>query len=163
MTTPRTALLRLNAALDRLCAWGGWLALPVSWLLLAQWPLRSVAGGRPQLANDVAQALFALYVAIALRHATRCRAHLAADVVARHFQPATRRRIRRLGALAVLLPWSAALLWLAAPQVWQSLRQLEGFAETNNPGYFIVKLALGMLLLLQALQALIDASKREPA
>lgn len=147
----------LNAVLDRLCAWGGWLALPVSWLLLAQWPLRSVEGGRPQLANDVAQTLFAVYVAIALRHASRHGAHLSTSVLSRRYGGATRRWIRRIGALAVLLPWSAALLWMGAPLIARSVAQLESFADTLNPGYFVVKLAMGLLLVLQGLQAAISA------
>ena len=148
---------RLDAVLDVLCRVGAWLALPVALLLFAQWPLRNVTDGRPLLANDVAQIAFALYVAIAVRWTTRDGGHLRADFLARRYGAAWRRRIERLGAVAVLLPWSALLLWLATPQVWQSLRQLEQFPETFNPGYFVVKLAMALLLLLVAMQALIDA------
>ncbi len=147
---------RLAALLDRLCAAGAWLAVPLSLLLFAQWPLREVPGGHPQLANDVAQLLFALYVALALRHATRHGVHLRTGVFARRYGARTRQRIARAGAVLVLLPWGLAVLWLGAPVLWQSLRQLEGFPESMNPGYFVIKLAVGLLALLTVLQALLE-------
>jgi TRAP-type mannitol/chloroaromatic compound transport system permease small subunit len=113
--------------------------------------------GRPLLANDIAQIAFSLYVAMAVRHTTRHGGHLRADLLARRYGAAWRWRIERFGAIAVLLPWSVLLLWLAAPLVWQSLRQFEQFPESFNPGYFLIKLAMALLLLLVALQALFDA------
>jgi hypothetical protein len=72
----------LASALDRVCAAAAWLALPLALLLFAQWPLRDVVGAWSRDANDAAQWLFALYVALALRAATRARAHLAAGRLA---------------------------------------------------------------------------------
>jgi len=157
MTAWRRLGARVELGLDALCAAGAWLALPVSLLLFAQWPLRDITGGRPLLANDVAQSVFALYVAIAVRHTTRHGGHLRADLLARRYGAVWRRRIERLGAAVVLLPWSLLLLWLGLPAVWQSLRELEEFPESYNPGYFVIKLAVALLLLLLALQALLDA------
>ena len=48
-------------------------------------------------------------------------------------------------------------VYAAWPSVAQSVRQLEGFPETFNPGYFILKLALLMLALLTLLQGVIEA------
>jgi hypothetical protein len=45
----------------------------------------------------------------------------------------------------------------AWPSVAQSVGQLEGFPETYNPGYFILKLALLLLALLTLLQGVVDA------
>jgi TRAP-type mannitol/chloroaromatic compound transport system permease small subunit len=159
----RREAARFEAALDALCTAGAWLALPVSMLLFAQWPLRDVAGGHPLLVNDIAQTAFALYVAIAVRYTTRYGGHLRADLLARRYGASWRRRIEAVGAALVLLPWSSLLLWLAVPGIWQSLRQLEKFPESYNPGYFVIKLALSLLLLLVALQALLDAWRRPHA
>jgi hypothetical protein len=41
--------------------------------------------------------------------------------------------------------------------VVQSVRQLESFPETYDPGYFIVKIALLLLALLILLQVILDA------
>jgi hypothetical protein len=39
----------------------------------------------------------------------------------------------------------------------QSVRQLEGFPETYNPGYFLIRIALVTLALLVLVQAIADA------
>jgi hypothetical protein len=40
--------------------------------------------------------------------------------------------------------------------VAQSVRQLESFPDTFNPGYFVVKLAMLLLVVLVLLQAFVD-------
>ncbi len=161
---PRQPLLdRVESAMNRLCAAGAWLALPVSLLLCAQWPLRDVPGGHPQLANDSAQALFALYVALAVRHTTRRGAHLRAEGLAGRLSASARLRLARASSVvtaAVLLPWSVTLLWLAFPQIGQSLAQWERFPDTLNPGYFAIKFSVGLLLALVGLQSLVMAMRR---
>lgn len=155
MSGPQRAFLRwLQALLDRLCAWGSWLALPIALLLLAQWPLRQLSGGHPQLANDGAQALFAFYVALALRHASRRSAHLRASGL---FPPRSHARLLRALLLLCQLPLALLMLALALPTITRALAALERFPDTLDPGYFLLKLALGLLLLLLALQALLDA------
>jgi TRAP-type mannitol/chloroaromatic compound transport system permease small subunit len=112
------------------------------------------AGSRP--ANDLAQWVFALYVALALRHTTRVRGHMAADTLASRYPPRVRARLWRWGQTLCVLPWALFVLISAAPQVWQSLRTFEAFPDTFNPLYFIVKCAVWLLALLLALQALAD-------
>jgi TRAP-type mannitol/chloroaromatic compound transport system permease small subunit len=157
---------RLLAILDRLIAVAvgvaALLVLPVSLLLFLQWPLRELVQAYSREANDLAQLLFALYVAFAITYATRRRAHLAADALAQRYDAATRAWLARVGALAVLVPWAAFILWASWPIVAQSIRQLEEFPETYNPGYFLIKLALLALALLVLLQALVDVL-REPS
>jgi len=138
------------------------LVLPVSLLLFLQWPLRDLLQAYSREANDLAQWLFALYVSVAITYATRMSTHLAANSLARRYSPATQMRLQRLAALFVLLPWSAFVLWTVAPMVWQSVAQLERFPETFNPGYFIVKTAVGLLALLVLAQALLSALARRP-
>jgi TRAP-type mannitol/chloroaromatic compound transport system permease small subunit len=125
------------------------LALLISALLFLQWPLRDGIGAYATQANDLAQWLFAFYVAVAVTHAQRRGVHLVArpDIAARAS------RLRRAGAALCVLPWALFLLWTAAPAVWQSLSQWERFPETLNPGYFMIKLALLLLALLMAWQS----------
>ena len=134
-----------------------WLVLPVSLLLFAQWPLRDLVKAWSREANDLAQWIFAIYVAFALAHASRMRVHLSAMSLARGYSAATRRWLERLGGLVCILPWSLFILVTASPGVWQSLRQLEAFPDTYNPGYFLVKLAAWLLAALALLQAVLDA------
>ena len=147
---------KLNAALDRVTLAGSALVLPLSLLLFAQWPLRDVVGAGSRPANDLAQWVFALYVALALRHTTRVRGHMAVDTLAARYPARVRERIWRWGHTLCVLPWALFVLNSGAPQVWQSLRTFEAFPDTFNPLYFIVKCAAWLLALLLALQALAD-------
>jgi TRAP-type mannitol/chloroaromatic compound transport system permease small subunit len=132
------------------------LVLPVSLLLFLQWPLREWLQAYSRQANDLAQALFALYVSVAITAATRHRTHLAADAFARRYPQAVRNALAKIGALLVLIPWSSFIIYATWSGVAQSVRQLEGFPETYNPGYFIVKLALLLLAVLTILQGVAD-------
>ncbi len=130
-----------------------WLVLPIGLLLFLQWPLRDLVRAWSREANDLAQWLFALYVAAAVTAATRAGSHLATDAVARRYAASTRRRLGHAGALLALLPWALFVIATAAPATWQSLRQLEAFPETGNPFYFVIKLAAVLMAVLMAREA----------
>jgi len=132
------------------------LVLPIGLLLFLQWPLRDVFQAYSREANDLAQCLFALYVSVAITSATRRHAHLATDIVAQRFAEGTRQTLARAGALCVLVPWSLFILYAAWPMTVQSVRQLEAFPESFNPGYFVLKIALLLAALLVLIQALLD-------
>jgi TRAP-type C4-dicarboxylate transport system permease small subunit len=151
-----------DRALAAILGCGRFLVLPVSLLLLLQWPLREWLHAYSVEANDLAQWLFALYVSLALTEATRHRSHLAADSFARRYAPATRQRIARAAGLLCLVPWSLFILVMSWSSVVQSVAQLERFPETYNPGYFIIRTSTWLLALLVLLQALLD-SVRPPA
>ena len=57
---------------------------------------------------------------------------------------------------ATPLPYDTIVIYAAWPSVAQSVGQLEGFPETFNPGYFIIKLALLLLALLTLLQGVVE-------
>jgi TRAP-type mannitol/chloroaromatic compound transport system permease small subunit len=153
----------LNLTLDRLTTAFSILVLPLALLLFAQWPLRDWLGAGSRPANDVAQWVFALYVAAALRSATRHRTHLAADTWAARYTPRARAAIERFGHAFAVLPFALFVLVSGAPLVWNSLRSLESFPDTFNPGYFIVKCAAWLLALLMALQAVAQLFGRTPS
>lgn len=154
-------MTRLIGGLDRLVAAllsaGQWLLLPVVALLFLQWPLREFVRSYSREANDLGQWLFALYVAMAFTAATRAHTHLAADAVARHYSERTRVWIARFGALLGLIPYALFVLIAGAKLVVPSVQAFESFADTNNPGYFIIKLALWLLAGLMLMQAIVDA------
>jgi TRAP-type mannitol/chloroaromatic compound transport system permease small subunit len=147
---------RTDRAVGAAMAAAQWLVLPVSLLLFLQWPLRDLLHAWSREANDLAQWLFALYVSVALTYATRERAHLAAGALAERYAPALRDRIGRAGAALCLLPWSLFVLVAATPTVWRSVRGLEQFPETYNPGYFIIKGSVCLLALLMLVQTILD-------
>ena len=147
----------LDSLLNIITSTGLVLVVPLSLLLFLQWPLRDVLGRYSREANDFAQILFAFYVTLAITYATRHRTHLAADSVARRFAPATRARLQRIASALVLIPWSSYLLYASASSITQSMMMFESFPETFNPGYWLIKLAFGVLAALLLLQAIRDA------
>jgi TRAP-type mannitol/chloroaromatic compound transport system permease small subunit len=156
-------MTRLVSGLDRLVgvifSAGRWLLLPVVALLFLQWPLRDIARVWSRDANDLGQWIFALYVAMCFTAATRAHTHLAADTVARWYSEQTRERLARAGALICLVPWALFVIVGGANMVVSSLRVHESFADTNNPGYFMIKLALWVLAGLILLQSIIDIAR----
>lgn len=132
------------------------LALAIVLLLCLQWPLRDWIGAGSSKANDLAQWLFALYVAVALRHAGQRHAHLVSRPDLAVAGRGLLHALRLLGAPLAVLPWAVFVLIKGTPTVMRSVGALEGFPETANPGYFLVKTALLLLAGLLATQALID-------
>ncbi|MBV9891627.1 MAG: C4-dicarboxylate ABC transporter substrate-binding protein [Rhizobacter sp.] len=150
----RAVAAALSTALERATSATAWLALPLAALLFAQWPLRDLVGAWSREANDAAQWIFALYVALAMPAATRARAHVAAGVV--HDLTPWRRRLGRIGEAACVLPWALFVLFAAAAPTWQSVASFERFPDTFNPLYFVVRASAWLLALGVALQALLE-------
>src|SRR3954453_22448132 len=156
-------MTRFIGGLDRTVALilsaGRWLLLPVVLMLFLQWPLRDLVRAYSREANDLGQWIFALYVAMAFTAATRAHTHLAADTVARMYSEATRARLARAGALIGLVPWALFVMLGGANLVLSSLGVLEKFADTSNPGYFLIKFAVWVLAGLVLAQAIIDLTR----
>jgi TRAP-type mannitol/chloroaromatic compound transport system permease small subunit len=146
----------LDSLIGFLLAAAKWLALPIVTLLFLQWPLRTMLGLYSREANDLGQWLFATYVAASIVAATRAKAHLAADTIARNYSPATREWLARAGAVFGLIPWSVIVLVTSWSLVRDSTLLLERFPDTGNPGYFIIKLALLLMALLVLVQGLLE-------
>ena len=139
-----------------------WLALPLILLLFLQWPLRDFFRSYSREANDLGQILFALFVAVSVTAATRAGTHLAADAVAQRYSPRVRHYIKKVGALAGLVPWALFILFASKPIVISSLQLRETFPDTANPGYFVIKLALWVMAVTILAQALLDISRPVP-
>jgi TRAP-type C4-dicarboxylate transport system permease small subunit len=154
--------LALSAGLDRATQAAAWLVLPLAALLFAQWPLRDAVGAWSRQANDIAQWLFALYVAIALRAATRQRAHMAAGLFVARYPAQWQHRLARFGEALCVLPWALFVLVTGAAPTWQSIAGLEAFPDTFNPLYFVVRASAWLLALMLALQALVDLAGAPP-
>ncbi len=152
-----TVFLRgLDRLIGQVVAVAKWLALPLIVLLFLQWPLRDLFRGYSREANDLGQVAFALFVAASVTAATRAGTHLAADLLAQRYSARTRRRLKQMGAAAGLLPWALFVLIAGRTTVLSSLRDLELFQDSGNPGYFLVKLALWVMAALILGQSLVD-------
>ena len=138
------------------------LVLPLAALLFAQWPLRDLVQAYSRQANDLAQVIFALYMAVAVSAATRDGVHLAAGHAPDEHVHSPR-RWRAWAMAACTVPWAMFILWTAAPLVWQSLVQFEHFGETMSPGFFVIKLALWLLVMLILADAVVALLMRRPS
>jgi len=152
----------IDRAVGAIVQAAAFLVLPLSLLLFAQWPLRDAVHAGSREANDAAQVLFALYVAVALTAATRDHAHLAADALASRYTPRIRAVIARVAALCVAVPAALFVIVSGARATWLATVGLERFPETTNPRYFVVRIAVILLAALVLLQALLDAFRRTP-
>jgi TRAP-type C4-dicarboxylate transport system permease small subunit len=131
------------------------LVLPLALLLFLQWPLRDLVQACSRQANDLGQILFAVYVAFAVYAASRSGTHLAAA----RADPASRLRPghwRAWATLACVAPCAVFMLVVGYPMVLQSVRGMEHFAETLTPGYFVIKVALLILLVLMVVDAVLE-------
>ena len=121
-----------------------YLIIPLAALLLLQWPLRDWVQAYSRPANDLAQILFALFAAASIAAATLANTHLSLHQKAKILSKQNRL------TLACITPWVAVMVWFGTPMVWQSVMQFEKFPDTATPGFFIVKLAVLILLGLTA-------------
>jgi len=157
--TGRSAFDNLDRAVGRLLSWTSWLALPIVILLFLQWPLRDIFRSYSREANDLGQWIFALYVAACFTSATRAGTHLHADMLARTYPQRLRRRLFRAGVAIGLLPWALFVVIAGKSIIVPSITALEAFADSANPGYFLVKLALWLLGGLILAQGLVDLAR----
>jgi TRAP-type mannitol/chloroaromatic compound transport system permease small subunit len=155
--------MKILMAVDRLLAtsiaFSQWLVLPLIVLLFLQWPLRDLVGCCSREANDLGQIVFAIFVAVSVAAATRAGTHLAADALAQRYSPSARHLLRKIGALVGLVPWALFVLISSRPTVVTSVAQGEHFAETGNPGYFLIKVAIWVLALTVLAQAVLDLAR----
>jgi TRAP-type mannitol/chloroaromatic compound transport system permease small subunit len=156
-------LLALDRLIGRAISIAKWLALPLIVLLFLQWPLRDIFQVFSRQANDLGQVAFALLVAASVTAATRARTHLATDLLARRYPERTRRLLNKIGTAVGLLPWALFVLVAGRTSVAFSLRDLEAFQDSGNPGYFLVKLALWIMAVLVIGQSLVDIFRSSAA
>ena len=155
-------LQRLDRLIGQIVAAAQWLALPLILLLFLQWPLRDIVRGYSREANDLGQIIFALFVAVSVTAATRAGTHLAADTLAQRYSARTRHRLKRIGTAVSILPWAIFVVFSGSSFVVPSALGLEAFADTNNPGYFVIKAALWVMALLIVAQAAVDVLRPVP-
>ena len=156
-------LQRFDRLIGQAVAAAQWLALPLILLLFLQWPLRDVVRAHSREANDLGQIIFALFVAVSVTAATRAGTHLAADTLAHRYSTRARRWIKRIGTAASVLPWAIFVIIAGTSFVVPSVRGLEAFADTDNPGYFIIKVALWVMAIAIIAQAIVDILRPDPA
>ena len=146
---------RLNAAIGRAAAW---LALVIVVLQFALVVARYVFGfGSIWLTETVVYANAALFL-LAAAWTLAAGGHVRVDVFYAHASARTRALVDLIGALALLLPFALALLWLSAPYAARSWAILERSQESSGlPLIFLLKTLIPAFAVLMALQGLAQA------
>jgi TRAP-type C4-dicarboxylate transport system permease small subunit len=158
MQTAYAALQRLLTICTHTIAW---CVLALALLLFAQWPLRDLVKAYSREANDLAQIFFALLASASVAAAGMAGTHLSAHIGTAEATDGGS-AWRRWALAACVLPWAAFMLWASAPQVWAAVIHLERFSETSNPGFFLIKCAGLLLVVLVAIQTLLQL-RRPPS
>lgn len=146
-----------------LCTVPATLVLPLALLLCIQWPLREFVQAGSRQSNDVGQIVFALYVAVAVSAASWRATHLSVRSDAQTDR--TRGLVQTGLRLLAVLPWAVWTLACALPGIVLSVRTQEKFSETLTPGYFLIRVALALLMvlvLLESCHALLRAWRARP-
>jgi len=144
----------LSALVDLVGRWAAWLCLGVVALLFVQLPLRDIVHGGNNTANDFGQVIFAAFFMLGIPFAMRHDGHVRVDIFYQRLTARQRAAIDLAGTVLFLLPWLALVGWYSLPIVLNSLFEMEKFAETYTPGYFILKLQLFFFVALVGLQTI---------
>jgi TRAP-type mannitol/chloroaromatic compound transport system permease small subunit len=151
------ALIRLTDLIDRLTTAVGravaWLALVIVILQFALVVARYVFGfGSIWLTETVIYANAALFL-LASAWTLRVGGHVRVDVIYAHASARTKAVIDLIGALLLLLPFAAVLIWLSVPYAARSWAILERSQEASGlPLVFLLKTFIPLFAALMALQ-----------
>jgi TRAP-type mannitol/chloroaromatic compound transport system permease small subunit len=148
--------------IDRLIAVIGhaamWLALVVVLLQFAVVVLRYAFGiGSIWLSESVIYAHAALFM-LAAAWTLQANGHVRVDVFYAEASPRAKARVDLLGAIFLLLPFMAVILWFALPYVARSWSILERSREASGlPLVYLLKTLIPAFALLMALQGIAQA------
>jgi TRAP-type mannitol/chloroaromatic compound transport system permease small subunit len=146
---------RLTTAIGRAAAW---LALAIVLLQFALVVARYVFGfGSIWLTETVVYANAALFL-LASAWTLRSGGHVRLDVFYAQASARSNAIVDLIGALLLLLPFAAVLLWLSLPYAARSWAILERSQETSGlPLVFVLKSFIPAFALLMALQGIVQA------
>jgi TRAP-type mannitol/chloroaromatic compound transport system permease small subunit len=155
MTVLADRIDRLTTAIGRAAAW---LALAIVLLQFALVVARYVFGfGSIWLTETVVYANAALFL-LASAWTLRSGGHVRLDVFYAQASARSKAIVDLIGALLLLLPFAAVLLWLSLPYAARSWVILERSQETSGlPLVFVLKSFIPAFALLMALQGIAQA------
>jgi TRAP-type mannitol/chloroaromatic compound transport system permease small subunit len=146
---------RLNGAIGRAAAW---LALFVVLVQFAVVLMRYVLGvGSIWLTESILYANAALFL-LAAAWTLQQGGHVRVDALYASASPRTKALVDLIGALALLIPFSVAIVVLSAPYVARSWAALERSRETSGlPFVYLLKTLIPLFAIMLALQGVSQA------
>jgi TRAP-type mannitol/chloroaromatic compound transport system permease small subunit len=146
---------RVNGAIGRTAAWAALFVVLVQFLVVL---LRYLFGiGSIWLSESIMYGHAALFM-LAAAWTLRVGGHVRVDVFYAEASPRTKAWVDLVGALLLLLPFMAVLMWFALPYVARSWTILERSRETSGiPAVFLLKTLIPLFALMMALQGVAQA------
>lgn len=142
------ALDRFVHALARVFSW---LVLGVVATLFLQWPVRLLIGRGHLGLNDAGQVLHATVFLVGVAYGIVTHGHVRLEVFHAHFSPRGAAWLTLGGHLVFVLPWLALLGGYGYDYVRLSLGVWEAFPETWNPGYWTMRVAFSLFVVLASI------------
>jgi TRAP-type mannitol/chloroaromatic compound transport system permease small subunit len=155
LTTLADGIDRLTTAIGRAVAW---LALAIVLVQFGLVVARYAFGlGSIWLSETVIYGNATLFM-LASAWTLGAGGHVRVDIFYAEVSPRTRAIIDLIGALALLMPFALAVLWLSAPYAARSWAILERSQETSGlPLVFLLKTVIPLFAVLMALQGIAQA------
>jgi TRAP-type mannitol/chloroaromatic compound transport system permease small subunit len=144
---------------DRVGRTASWLILLVVGTLFLQIPMREFVRYGHREVNDIGQLFHATVFMIGVAYAMRWDGHVRVDILYRRLSARGRAAVDLAGTVLFILPWLFIVTRAAIPIVRNSWHELEQFADTYTPGYFLLKTQLLVFAALVGLQALANISR----
>ncbi len=146
---------RVNGAIGRAAAWAVLFVVLMQFLVVV---LRYVFGfGSIWLTESIMYGHAALFM-LAAAWTLGAGGHVRVDVFYAEAAPRTKAWVDLAGALLLLLPFMAVLLWFGLPYMARSWNILERSRETSGiPAVFLLKTLIPLFALMMALQGVAQA------
>jgi TRAP-type mannitol/chloroaromatic compound transport system permease small subunit len=160
----RTTLQRLAEIIDRL---NGWIGRAAAWAVLAMMlvqfaivVLRSAFGFGSLWMQESLHYLLAILVLFTAGWTLRSDGHVRVDIFYADASARTKAKVDLAGALLLLIPFMAAVLWFSWPYARRAWAILEGSRESGGiPLVFLLKSSIPLFAALMLLQGIAQAAR----
>lgn len=160
----RATLLQLSNTIDRL---NGWIGRAAAWAVLAMVivqfavvALRHVFGLGSLWMQESLHYLLAILVLFSAGWTLRSDGHVRVDIFYADASPRTRAKIDLAGALLLLIPFMAAVIWFSWSYASRSWAVTEGSREAGGiPLVFLLKSSIPLFAALLMLQGIAQATR----
>jgi TRAP-type mannitol/chloroaromatic compound transport system permease small subunit len=160
----RETLQQISTAIDRL---NGWIGRTAAWAVLAMMivqfsivVLRSAFGFGSLWMQESLHYLLAIFVLLTAGWTLRSDGHVRVDIFYADATPRSKAKIDLAGALLLLIPFMAAVIWFSWPYARRAWAIMEGSRESGGiPLVFLLKSSIPLFAMLMLLQGIAQAAR----
>jgi len=157
-------LQKISTAIDRL---NGWIGLAAAWAVLAMMivqfaivVLRSAFGFGSLWMQESLHYLLAILVLLTAGWTLRSDGHVRVDIFYADAAPRAKAKVDLGGAVLLLIPFMAAVIWFSWPYARRAWAIMEGSREAGGiPLVFLLKSSIPLFAALMLLQGIAQAAR----